>query len=370
MSFFHCGVAGSWETFFYIPPSSQSPNYVPGTVEQGSDQFVNYNFFACQFEVSRGNYINVQAGGSINIWGGSIMYYNASNTFPSTFFTLGVAINGGASRFVCTGVRFEITANTNNKMMFCEWRYGSVMFIGCDNMSQQYVTGSDYVNTIFNFGSEPGAHITFDGCLLMGKHEYRYSSNGYQRVQRATYRNCEMWHHENADTFLVMTNSSGTANRGSQPLVTFEGCRGANKGASQYKYLFDCTYGWHVNSRAQSKKRILNISSADNKFPRSASPEEVFLPMNSLITNITMVVAAGATTSTTTGWHYLVKTSDTTPITLADITPIGNNPSSGVNTSINLSFNANTDARRHLVVSASTQVDADVSGYILIEYIG
>jgi hypothetical protein len=369
MSFFHCGVSGSWDTFFYIPPSTQSPRYVSGVA--GSDQFVNYNFFACQFEVSRGNYINVQAGGSINIWGGSIMYTNASNTFPSTFFTLGIAINGGASRFVCTGVRFEIVANVNNKMMFCEWYYGSVKFIGCDNMSQQFVNGTDYVNTIFNFGSEAGPNVSFDGCLLMGKHEYRYNSGGYQRVQRATYRNCEMWHHENADTFLVMTNSANGANRGSHPLIRFEDCRGANKSTNQYKYLFDCTYGWHVNARAQSEKRILKIGSADNKFPRLNASEEVYLPMNSLITNITMVVAAGETTSVTAGWHYLVKTSEATPTTLADITPIGNKPSSGVNTSINLSppFNANTDARRHLVVSAVAQVDADVRGFILIEYI-
>jgi hypothetical protein len=40
---------------------------------EGSDQFLNYDFFGCDFEMRRGNGLRFDRGGNINVWGGSLI---------------------------------------------------------------------------------------------------------------------------------------------------------------------------------------------------------------------------------------------------------------------------------------------------------
>jgi hypothetical protein len=362
MSWYHCNINGTWDTFFYVPNS----------VGMVGDQFVNYNFYAVNFEVSRGTFINAQYGGSINIWGGSIMYYSGGT--GGTMFILGNSLhNGGAERFMCSGTRIELP-NANCRMIDSTWSTGSITFISVDNSSQQFqgisVTGG--VNSIFRFGNESGATVTFIGCVLQGKHEYRYA-RGYDRDGRATYINCEFWHYNDAASFITMTNENGGSFKAGAPLIKFDQCRGKPQN-NQNKYIFDTTLNWNMKKFATVTKKILRIVSWENELPSQAGgniSEDVWLPIGAVITSVQVYgypKTAGGTSSTTAGWVFTLKTSEGT--TLITATPTSNNPSLGMNVTQAQNFICDSDLKRHVVFAANTAVNAAAKGYCLVEYIG
>lgn len=57
--------------------------YVPSAT--GSDQFLNYNFYSCNFEVQEGDFLHFEKGGNITVWGGSYIHIGAN---AGTFFKL------------------------------------------------------------------------------------------------------------------------------------------------------------------------------------------------------------------------------------------------------------------------------------------
>jgi hypothetical protein len=169
-SWFHCGVGGSVKTAFLIPPDTGDPN------TKGSDQMVNYNFFATQFEVNRGNFIRFDSGGNINIWGGSIINTSGTDggdgTDDNTFFKLGLAratTNNGTYRFLCSGVRFERRGAVKNRIMECNWPFGTVEFNSCDMAVHSWIASE---------ASNIGEIYDFKNVLLL-ENSRRFHISGY-----------------------------------------------------------------------------------------------------------------------------------------------------------------------------------------------
>lgn len=369
-SWYNCGVSGGIETAFYIPPGTGAETV------KGSDQFVNYNFFGCNFEVSRGNYIRTDAGGAINIWGGSIINTSGGvgdGTTNNTFFKLGLAAttaNQGAYKLLVQGVRFEMRGSSNTKVIESEWSFGTVTFIGCDMEVHSWVGGvSTQVYAVFDFAGEHGPVVQWISCNFQGKHQYKYSSNGFQRNVKVLYQGCEFWNWNLPDDFIIMTNNSGTSNRASIPVIKFENCRGMAS-ANQSMYIVDTNMNWHLNYRGNAEKRILKVTNgASQMWDSTYAGEEVYLPLNAIITSITIKINPGATGSTTAGWRYNVKTSEGTPTSLASFQPTsGDSPTTGFDATVTKFFVCDTDAKRHIVFSAAV-VPTGIDGYCHVEYI-
>lgn len=357
MAWYHCGISGSWKAFLHVPQS----------VGKSGDQFVNYNFYDTNFEVEQGNFIHMQYGGSVNIWGGSIMYYGDT---AGTFFVFGNSIhNGGAMRFLCQGVRFELP-NANAKLIDCSWAAGSVTFIGCDNASQQHLgtamTGG--VNSIFRLGNESGPSVTWIGCVLQGKHEYRYAGHAFDHSANITYYNCEISQYRTANEFVVTTGEDREAEKAAAPAVRFIQCRG-KPGSAQAEYLFDGSVNWMDSYRAVAANRYIRIATADNRLPKSGGQEGVFLPLGAIIVSIRMYMPPhpGRFGSS---WRFSLRTSEPFPTVLATAAPEGGDPNRGMNVLSPQFFVCDSDAKRHVVLYSADTVSEHAAGFCLIEYIG
>lgn len=355
MTWVGCSIAGRWTTFLYVPQS----------VGVQGDQFVNYNFLSCNFEVSRGNFLDMAYGGSVNVIGGSYMIYGTGGP-GGTLFTLRNAIhNNGSQRFLAQGLRVELM-DDYGKLIDCSWGAGVVTMISIDTSVQQFNGNTKGVNAVFDFDNDSGPSVTWIGCTLQGKHEYRYGSGAYVRGTRATYQNCEFWHYNDASGFIVTTNKSGT-NSGGAPLIKFDMCRGT-PGTTQSTYAFDTTLNWNQNRTGLAQKRVLHLGTPFNGgLPNANSPVDVWLPLNAIVTSVRLYMAPGATGSTAGGWQFTVRTSESSATTLASATPVGNNPTNGFNVETPNFFVCNSDAKRHLVLNAAGASGNPV-GTCVIEY--
>jgi hypothetical protein len=356
-AWYHCSISGEVDQFLYVPQS----------VGTAGDNFKNYNFYGTNFEVVMGSFVDMAYGSAVNIWGGTFAY-DPTTTVGGTMFMLRNQIHNGIPRFTCQGARFDLPTALC-KMILCEWGSGTVNFVGCDNASQQSlgigVTGG--INATFDCGDESGASVSFIGCSLQGKHEYKYGTNAYQRGGRATYQNCEVWHYKNAHEFIVLTTAGSF--QGSMPQIKFSNCRGT-PGTDQGSYVFDSDIGWMKRQSGQTQKKILKIANPFNGgLPgTSTSSVDAWLPMNAIITNVRLYMPAGSTASTGT-WVFTVKTSDPSTATIfATASPT--TPADGFAISQETFFPCSTDTNRHLVLSQTGVTDVNVQGFCLVEYMG
>jgi hypothetical protein len=362
MSWHHCNVNGDWNKFLYVPQSV-------GTV---GDQFVNYNFYACNMEVAGGSFIDMAYGGSIGIFGGSYMYYNGTSIGGTMFVFRNQGHNNGASRFGMYSTRVEVPT-AECKLFHCEWGFGAVGFYNVDTSTQQFLNDARVrgVNVEFEFGNEPGPVITWSNCTLQGKHSYTHGSEGYSQSPRILYDNCEIWHWDDPSDFIVTT---GT-NSGGHALCRFTMCRGKGMSyADHSKYIWETTYNWHLNGHATADRKIVHLGNAANGgLPVANNSWDVFLPMNVVVVAARIYLAPGVTSSTATGWSITLRSSGGSPTTLLTATPTSDNPSLGINaqTASTLWHRCSSDDLRHLVLTSNSAVNhADVAGLCIIEYIG
>lgn len=357
MTWFRCGFSGEWSKAFYIPATA-------------TDQFVNYDFISCQFEVAKGDFIDVQKGGSINVIGGSLLYY-AGSSAGGTLFKLGVGggeHHAGAMRFICIGSRVELT-NANSRMLECEWKSGTITFQNVDNAVQAFQADKDWVNVRFSSGGDSYPNIVFDNCILQGRHEYHYTFASFQRLENITYRNCSIVQHASPQQFLNIVNDSGF-NPGGIPLISFQKCSGT-PGTEQSKRVFDAEVNWSETTAGLASKKIVSINTANNAFPYNRYPnEDIYLPLGAVITKITIYMAPGMVSASRSGWNFKVTTSERTPTVLASADPVGGDTRNGFNTQQETFFICDTEEKRHVVLTASSRVNEIKKGYCLIEYIG
>ncbi|QJD87207.1 glycosyl hydrolase family 28-related protein [Cohnella herbarum] len=353
MTWYHCNFSGTVNAALYVP------------ADKGSDQFLNYNFFSCQFEVEEGDYLVLEKGGNVNLWGGSIMHYD--ETKGGTFFKLkNGSHHGGVERFSCIGARFE-HRNKNSKLIECEWNDGTVSFISCD-MSSQAFQLEPSVNAIFRSINQKMPTIIFQSCILMGMHEYRYLSRSWATPHNVTYLSCEFAHGLMADQFIVYTMEEQSLEEFSagRPSIKFLNCRSIH--ATHETGFYDSDHGYQYNNRAMLTKKVISVKSSFGALPYKGEAETFQLPLGALILNVKFISKPDSVKSQSKA-EYWVETSENQPTRIAEV--YAEQASHGFTADSNPLFECDTDPKRKLRLCSGSQVDErNAKGLCLIEYIG
>ncbi|MNI25184.1 hypothetical protein D3C73_788230 [compost metagenome] len=350
MSWYHCGFYGSWEKVLYAEASTST------------DQFLNYNFFACQFEATRGDFIHFDKGGNINIWGGSFIHTSSAG---GTFFKLyGGPHAYGVQRFLSIGTRYE-TKYGNGMLIDCKWNDGNVSFISCDADAQAFQTGSAaWKIAKFTSTNQKMPVISFDKCNLMGVHEYVYTGNSYNFPHNVSYTNCQIAKHSSPSTFILYT-PTGTNNAGGQPPVKFENSRGND---DTRKTVWDMVYGYAKASTAILSNKVISIKGADGKFPANGASIAIDIPLNAIITKIILYSPAGAVSEGNSA-TFSVQTTEDTPTVLIQAAPTSHNE--GFNVTEDMIFVCDLDKKCMLRLIAGSDVSQyNPKAVCLIEYVG
>ena len=297
MSFYSCNFNGVINNVLYVGKD----------VTQSGDQFLNYNFFACNYEVSKGNFINMYRGGNINIYGGSFIHTQADSETceGGTFFNFPNATHSYSTcRLLVEGVRFEFR-NRNSKLIDCKWSMGNIEFLNCDG--QCYLLdehSKNWINAVFDciLGTPS---IVFDNCALMGKHKYIAGTEGYTDIKNIIYQNCQL--PQAPQDFIVF--DSAKANAGSVPNIKFK----------NNKSFADCDLNSLISGRAVLTKKYLSVKDIFGSLPNGNNKQVINLPLNSIITGFRVYLPANAMTSAT-AVKLKLETTETTPTVLFNST--------------------------------------------------
>lgn len=381
--FINCSWAGNWNYINHLIGSNNNSELTwyscgfSGIVKKGlyaestgSDQFVNYNFYGCNFEVEEGDFIHMEKGGSIGVWGGSFIHIGPGG---GTFFKLmGGVHNSGTQRFICAGLRVEHRVNTS-KLIETDWTWGSISFLSVDTATSDFMVPS-YVTATFISDNERMPNIKFDGCVLMGKHEYKYSVNSFDRPHNVTYQSCEFTHEDTASNFIVYTPIDETGNSGGTPIVKFRDCRGG--GGYTAETIFDCNLGHTQAHRGELEKKYLSIKNPWSSWPNAGDLEEAYVPLNAIITAVRLYCPQDLLTSFSDTWEFKIVTSElasgTTPTVLAIAQ---GSPTAllkdGFNVYTETFFACDTELKRKLKLQSNLGADQapGPAAYCIIEYL-
>lgn len=360
-TFNHCGFYGTIKDgVVFVGDVNTSP---------ASDQFLNYNFFACQFEVQSGNFINMKYGGNINVYGGSFIHieYDSEKALGGTFFNLRTTSHSyGVCRLLVVGTRFEFR-NRNSKLVNCEWSNGNIEFLNCDMDS--YSQNPNSVNwEIARFlGQNSFPVIKFDNCSLLGKHHYRYNTEGAKHFNSIVYTSCRHSLLNIIEDFFVYSTNPDVNfyNYGSRPTIKVRDFRvDASKSS-----VFDATINGQIHGRTVLEKKVLSIKNVNGSLPIRNGSETVKLPPNAIITKVMLYCPQRAVTSGYTA-KFTLSTNEKAPTVLADTSPLKTKYSNGFNVQNDVWFVCDTEEKRTLVLKDNGNVDQTTTkGLCLIEYI-
>lgn len=356
MSWAHCGIYGNWTAFLYSASGSST------------DEFLNYNFSGCNVEYATGNFIDLYSGGSINVFGGSLIHTGTSASAQTFFKFSNPDQDANASRLLVQGVRVE-HRHSASKLIDSQWKRGHITFISVDTGTKQLDVGANtWITATFTGVDNDMATVEFIDCDLMGKHSYQFESLSHERSRRVVYRGCEICNFDSAHDFLTIVNSGSTTNLGSTIPIVFEHCRGNLTGAGQSLYPFDCTVNWQLALNATPKRYQVSLKKPLGGLPvQTDTAAEVWLPLNAVVTGVRFYMpAAGSSTSTT--WAYTLATSEGSPTTIA----IGSNPTQwqlGFNISVDTWFMCDSDAKRHLTLAAANITQQSASALCVVTYL-
>lgn len=278
--------------------------YVGEDVSTEGDQFLNYNFFGCNYEVSKGNFINMFRGGNINVYGGSFIHtqFDSEECEGGTFFNLPYHTHAyGVCRLLVMGARFEFR-NRNSKLIDCKWTSGNIEFLNCDGECYELNKDSkNWINAVFDcsLGSSPS--VVFDNCSLLGKHKYICGTEGYMNIKNIIYQNCKL--SQTPHDFIVFDKSN--SNAGALPHIKFK----------NNKSFADCDLNSLVAGRAVLTKKYLSVKNWFGSLPFSNDSQEVKLPLNCIITGFRLYLPAGAMSSAKSV-KLKLETSETSPTVL------------------------------------------------------
>ncbi len=375
MDFHHCGMHGYLDHFLYVDPS----------VGSAGDQFVNYNFYDTEFEVNDGNFIDMAYGGSVNVYGGSLIHINtpATGQAPSgVFFNLGQGAtthNLGSQRLYVNGTRIEHRAQ-GSMLINSAWTFGSITFDSIDESVESYISGSQSWKTAsFNFQSNNGPSILFRSSLLMGQHEYVLSTNDYRYSHAVTYEHTSLANHVSPADFLIYTVASGNTagTTGGWPVFNFEKCQFPNVPTSTPNLtyvpeIYTSNYGFSGASAGVTSEKVLSIKSGQGILPYLPTLPSISaqLPLNAIITKIVFYSPAGAVTDGHPA-QYQVQTNESTPTVLATLNTTPTAASAGFLEVVNLAYLCGSDQTRTIsIVNTQANSQANGQGVVLIYYIG
>lgn len=357
----HCGVYGNITHWLWV---------------EGTDQSLNFQFTGCDFELWHGNVIRMSKGGNVNIIGGNYIIISPANTTEGTLFWLeSQSANYGVQRFYCEGVRFELR-NANAKVIKSEWWGGNIDFVSCDMSVYAYQAWDEAITATFNrYSGFLGPIVRWQGCNMIGKHEYGYATGAVTSQPIATYDGCEFIYIKEAKDFLTFTNLDANTEEGGLPMVSFDNCHIDQLGLSPSRRVaFDSDVNWHLSVWANhNKRRTVSFKTTQAKNPTStATTVSVRLPLNAVVTKAILYAPAFGT-STQTAWSFTIRTTEGTPTTL--VTAAGGGSvqlQAGFKVvSADLFHVCDTDAKRDIDLVANASVDQSTNKFLaLVEYIG
>lgn len=356
-----CDVYGTWASFLHAGSSSTS------------DQFVNYNFFACNIVQTAGDFVDMAKGGNINVWGGSLIHVGNGNETTSSqqilFALRGASHSAGTPRLNVDGVRVE-HRHDQSQLVYCEWATGLVKFTSCDTGAFQPVltTPTNVVQAEFGANAQSYPEIVFDNCTLMGKHNYHFETGTYNFVHRIEYRSSEIESFLQAKDFINYVNDSST-DTGRAPAVKFTGCRSGL--STDYKETFDTTVGWQNSVNVVVSPKVLSIRlpwSGTSGLPSSGlSTWNANLPLNAIITRVRCFKGAGGSTSAT-NVTYTLTDADATVIATA-VTGGSAWNASWVYDSGLLRYPCSTDNKRKLTLTSANITETTQDSFFLVDYL-
>ena len=336
---------------------------------RASDQFLNYNFFACQFEVQSGNFINMKYGGNINVYGGSFIHIDSDgdNAQGGTFFNLRTNSHSyGVCRLFVVGTRFEFR-NRNSKLINCEWNTGNIEFLNCDMDSYSQIASSVNWEVAKFWGYDSFPVIKFDNCSLLGKHHYQYNPQGAKYFNSIVYESCMHSLLANIeDLFIYSTEPNNNFyNYGARPAIKI---RDFKVHPSKIA-VFDTNLNGTTHGRAILEKTILSIKSNEGSLPYGGRMEMVKLPPGAIITKVMLYCPKNAVTSGNIA-KFTLATNEKSPMVLADTSPLNSRYANGFNVQNDVWFVCDTEEKRTLILKDNGNVDqTTVKGLCLIEYI-
>lgn len=344
-AFFHCGSGGAF---------------------QSQDQFVNFDFNACEIELYSGTFLRADYGGSIRVRGGSMIMINSG-----TLFDLRTGVHfGGIANLLVEGQRIELR-NSNCKLIYSEWKAGVVQFVGCD---MEPIAGVNWTTATFYGSNDSGVLVSWNGCKLMGHHEYQFDGNMWSAVgSKAIYRDCIIGQYDDLQDLIVSTALASTTSLGGAWLIEFAGCKGKNNyGTNGADHAHDVVMNWQQRKNAEVTRRSRSLKTRGGTLPSSSggwgTTIDVWMPLRSIVTDVHCSRPAGGADAAT-AWSYTLQTTEATPTVLATIAP---------GTAYNLGWRvhvhdvwwlADVDAKRHLQLIAAGIASFDTLGLYVIDYL-
>jgi hypothetical protein len=345
----NCGITGTWGDFLHVADV--------GT----SDQFVNYNFFATDFEVSTGSLVTMGRGGNINVWGGSLIHINPTAT--TSFFNLRQPSHAyGVMRLLVVGARIE-HRNQYSRTIYSEWGDGTITFLSCDESVNAAPGATDnYDTATYAFGNSNGPNVQYIGCELLGRHTYTSAVNGWEGAHSVTYDGCNLTDHVDAATFIV---TSTVSNSGGLVPVRFRNCR-SRRGVTYVRPL-DCNINWRNQIRGQPEQMMVTVKAPNGGSIIAGESATVVLPVDSVVTRVFMVKPAEGSSGFTT-WAYTLTDGDSNVV--ATLTAGGTAWSGAWSRESGPLFHqCSTTNRRTLTLSATNCDQRSNGGAYVIEYI-
>lgn len=362
-AFFNCHTKAfaSNGAFVYIPSSG------------ASDQFLNFWFYGCTHWSTSAPFIDAAYGGSFHIfgldvsdWGTAITNTAGSTTSPGKLFYLrGTSHALGVCNFEAHGVRMEIK-NALGGLLYSEWSQGQVTFRNVD-VSSQAGTYNYSEMVYINYINVDGPIYTFNQCTMAGGMRVHWSTNDWAHSHKIVVRDTT-WLQTLTPYDVVTYDSTGNVNNFNTPAVKFINCRpdpsynSLPAGAA----VWDATVGVRGELLQSNVKQQLSLRGIYGG-PTGSNTIMFYLPLFAIITRFEVFAPPGTSADSTTG-TWTLKTTESTPTTVASVTaPGANSAGYRVSTDLNPVFICNAAAKRQLQISVSGVTSNNAYNFILVE---
>lgn len=345
IGFNNCGIVGGAQVDAFLEVSA-------------TDQNLNYWFNNFRFWANRGTWIRALAGGHIKL--NDCDMSGHSPVAESYLFELigGPSTARGSAVFVADNLRCEHKTEFS-KLINCDWGHGVVAFNSLDQSSQAVEVPNTDAMAKFALGNSIGPSVVFSGGL-MGKHEYSYGTNSWEKNHNIKYDSITHWNLDSPDDFIIL--NTPVSNQNSKPNILFtNNCRGA----FSREHLWDQDFGrW--KHRAIISENKATFKSPDARLPVVGIDSlSCILPQDSQPLRFEMRVPAGSTGSTAAYTYELIDGNGTVRATVS-----GSNLSSGINQEVVLNYKINANVLDRTFTLRSPDVTANVvRGYAAIVYI-
>ncbi|WP_043982287.1 hypothetical protein [Priestia megaterium] len=339
--------------------------YIPEA--NSSDQFLNYDFYSCNFEVQNGTFIEAWKGGCFRVFNGSVI--QISDTADKPFYKLrGASHWRGTEHFYNVGTRYEHRGG-NSQLIDSEWGGGSITFDSINtHTNDDSQTAWAKIRATFRSLNTLMPIITFRDCTLGGKHKYIYGNATYTKDPIVNYERCHMVairDSNNIDQFLVMEADNGHLLQGGIIVVNFKNCRGSDS----QDILINTAYNKNKNSRAVSSRTEVFLKGNDGQSFSQQGKRTINLPLGSIIRKVEMYSPVRSDITGGRTLDFRVQTNEATPTILAQ--KLGGQLGDGFYITQSMFFVCDTHEKRKITVGDYNSLGLDRKHgdmFIVIEY--